>query len=180
MRLAALSVIFAGTATVAAALVVAAVAHTQQATFDDPFAYCAAVGTVDQVDSRYTGLPVPDSIRAGLAQAIGVPEAAELPKEGISWRCYQGKVLACTVGANINCGLADTSTQPTAVMSEYCQANPNSDFIPLAVVGHSGIYDWQCRQGQAVIQRQVLHVDPRGFVAEFWYEISPPVSKPPS
>jgi hypothetical protein len=34
--------------------------------------------------------------------------------------------------------------------------------------GHNTIYEWQCRAGTPLISHQVLHVDPRGFVAEFW------------
>jgi hypothetical protein len=59
-------------------------------------------------------------------------------------------------------------------MVDYCQANPQSDFIPLFVVGHEGIYDWQCRGGSPVIAKQVFHPDARGFVSEFWHEIPPP------
>jgi hypothetical protein len=32
----------------------------QPATFTDPFAYCAALGTIDAPDSRYTGPKVPE------------------------------------------------------------------------------------------------------------------------
>ena len=31
-------------------------------TFDDPFSYCAAVGTIDSPDSQYIGPKLPDSI----------------------------------------------------------------------------------------------------------------------
>jgi hypothetical protein len=34
-----------------------------QARFSDPFAYCAAVGTIDAPDARYTGPRVPDPDR---------------------------------------------------------------------------------------------------------------------
>jgi hypothetical protein len=37
----------------------------QLATFTDPFAYCAAVGTVDAPDSRYTGPKVPEAVAQG-------------------------------------------------------------------------------------------------------------------
>ncbi len=147
-------------------------------TFDDPFAYCATVGTIDRTDARYVGPGFPEAVREGLAVALGVPVPTFTPPAaGIFLRCYQSELQACTVGANLNCGKADTSTVPNQGMVQYCRANPESDFIPLSIVGHEGIYAWQCRAGQAVIQRQVLHVDPRGFVKEFWHSIQPPAGK---
>jgi hypothetical protein len=143
-------------------------------TFSDPFIYCTAIGTVDQPDARYTGPAFPDFIGAGLARAFGVTSAAGFTARNTFWRCMDSRLLACTVGANLNCGFADTSNQPTPAISKYCQDNPQSDFIPLAVVGHSGIYDWQCKDGNPVISRQGFHADSRGFVSEFWHEIPPP------
>src|SRR5215213_4012987 len=35
-------------------------------TYSDPFAYCAAVGTLDEPDARYTGEAVPDVIAEGI------------------------------------------------------------------------------------------------------------------
>ena len=141
-------------------------------TFDDPVSYCAAVGTIDQFDSRYTGPTEPEVVRAGLAAAFGNPNAL-FPEQGVFLRCVDRQLLACTVGANLNCGMVNTSATPTTAEIKYCQDNPNSDFIPLVVVGHDGIYDWQCRAGQPSIARQASHVDPRGFVQEFWHLIPP-------
>jgi len=125
-------------------------------TFDDPFLYCAAVGTVDQPDARYTGPAFPDFIAEGLAGAFGVPSAAGFTAHNSFWRCMDSRLLACTVGANLNCGFADTSTRPNTGMVKYCQDNPQSSFIPLFVAGHSGIYDWQRRDGSPVIAKQVF------------------------
>ena len=147
------------------------------ATFGDPFAYCATVGTVDQPDARYTGPAFPNVIAAGLARALGVPSTAGFTAQNSFWRCMDSRLLACTVGANLNCGFADTTTQPNPGMVDYCKANPQSDFIPLFVVGHSGIYDWKCRSGSPVIAKQVFHPDARDFVSEFWHEIPPPGGK---
>lgn len=143
-------------------------------TFDDPFAYCAAVGTVDRMGAGYVGPRFPDAVRVGLAAAMGVPVANfRPPSAGIFLRCYQGQLLACTVGANLNCGQADTSTAPNAGMVRFCKASPESDFIPLYIVGHDGIYSWGCRDGVPEIQKQIFHVDPRGFVAELWHAVQP-------
>src|SRR5664280_2603081 len=41
-------------------------------TYTDPFAYCAAVGTIDAPDSRYTGDPIPLMIIQGYLKAAGL------------------------------------------------------------------------------------------------------------
>lgn len=146
-------------------------------TFDDPFGYCTAVGTIDRPDSRYTGPVIASAALPSLLAAFPgtIPEAFR--PGNTFFRCFEGRVLACTVGANLNCGLADASRQPKPGMTTYCQDNPESDFIPLAVAGHEGVFAWQCRNGQPVIERQVFTVDPRGFVSEFWQQLSPPGGK---
>jgi hypothetical protein len=147
------------------------------ASFSDPFTYCTAVGTIDQPDTRYTGPKVPESIAQGLKKASGA--AADAPLEpftnGSFWRCVDGKVYACFVGANLPCdSKANTDKTPTQAENEYCTANSSSDFIPAAVTGHETIYAWACKEGKPVIDKQVFHVDARGYIQEIWYPISKP------
>ncbi len=147
------------------------------ASFSDPFAYCAAVGTIDQPDARYTGPKVPESIAQGLKKASGA--AADAPLEpftnGSFWRCVDGKVVACFVGANLPCeSKANTDKTPIPAMNEYCTANTTSDFIPAAVTGHDTIYAWACKDGKPAVDKQVFHVDTRGYIQEIWYPISKP------
>jgi hypothetical protein len=147
-----------------------------QAKFTDPFAYCACVGTVDVPDARYTGPQVPDSVANALRKALNVStsEPADLFARGTSWRCMDGKVYGCNVGANIPCtALANTSREPTQPMLDFCSANQNADVIPAVVTGHNGIYDWRCNNGAPEIVKQVFQVDPRGYIRDFWYELKP-------
>lgn len=160
-------------------LILAAVpspARAGQLTYTDPFAYCAAVGTIDQPDSRYTGEPVPEAIAEGLRAAFGLgPDHPLVPfQRGTHWRCMEGRVYACTVGANLPCmEKAETSRQPSQPMVAFCQANPDADVIPAVVTGRATIYQWHCRAGQPEILRQVNSPDARGFLSKFWYEIKP-------
>jgi hypothetical protein len=152
-------------------------APTQAGSFTDPFAYCAAVVTIDTPDSRYTGPQMPDALLQGLKKASGA--AADAPNElftnGGYWRCMDGKVYACTVGANLPCAAkANTNKTPTQAETDFCQANPTAD-IPAVVTGHESIYAWTCKQGKPQIDQQVFHVDPQGFIAEIWYAIPAPV-----
>src|SRR5687767_2342484 len=71
--------------------------------FDDPFAYCAAVGTIDPPDARYTGPALPEAVARGLQAALGLPARSRgepLPGDW-TWRCMDGEVYACAVGANL-------------------------------------------------------------------------------
>jgi hypothetical protein len=84
------------------------------------------------------------------------------------FRCTQGHVMVCTIGANLPCGKANTSREPNPGMVQWCHDQPDADFIPAATTGHDTIYAWRCHNGAPRIAGQVLHVDPRGFVAEYW------------
>ncbi len=146
------------------------------ATFTDPFAYCAAVSTIDTPDSRFSGPHMPDVLAKGLRKASGASADApdELFTTAAFWRCMDGKVYACTVGANLPCeSKANTDQVPTQAETDFCQANPASDFIPAAVTGHDTIYAWRCTQGKPVVDKQVFQVDKQGFIAEIWYAIPP-------
>lgn len=150
---------------------------TQAASYSDPFSYCAAVGTIDTPDSRYSGPAIPDAIAQGLKTASGASADAplEIFKNGSYWRCMNGKVYACFVGANLPCdSKANTDKTPTSAEADFCKNNLNSDFIPAAVTGHDTIYAWRCNQDAPVIDKQVFHVDSQGYIQEIWYQISPP------
>ena len=146
----------------------------QDTTYTDPFAYCAAVSNVDAPDARYAGPNMPDAIVRGLQAAMQVrPDTPLDPfRTDNFWRCMNGKVYACTAGANLPCEeKADTSQTPSQAMTSFCQVYPNAD-IPAVAMGRATVYEWQCQNGVATIIRQFGQVDARGFLANIWYEIS--------
>lgn len=148
-------------------------------TYSDPFAYCAAVGTADSpgADARWKGPKVPVSVASGLARLLTVPMGEHLQKVTY-WRCMDGQVYACAVGANIPClSQANTSRTPTPGMIAYCQTNSNADFIPMYVRDRANIYDWRCQGGHPVITRQIGQPDARGYLKSFWYRIEPARSR---
>lgn len=150
-------------------------AATQQSTFADPFAYCATVGTIDAPDARYSGPKMPDVIVKGLMKATNAsPDAPlDLFARNSFWRCMDGKVYACTVGANLPCeSKADTGKTPNDGIAEWCKSNPSSDFIPAASTGRETVYEWRCASGAPQIVKQVFTPDARGFISDFWYVIS--------
>ena len=148
---------------------------SQSATFSDPFAYCQAIGTIDAPDARYTGEKVPASVAKGLQKAMGLAPDAPLDflVRSSFWRCMNGKVYGCSVGANIPCeGKADMSKTPNQGMTDWCKQNPNDQGIPAAAAGRETVYTWKCVSGTPQVDKQVVNPDERGFIAEFWYALS--------
>ena len=142
--------------------------------YNDAFAYCAAIGTIDAPDERYTGPQTPDEIVQGVMAAAGISEDAPLEtiSAGTNWRCMDSQVWACNVGANLPCGSkADTSDVPTEGMFAFCQENLNSDFIPAYATGRQTIYQWHCVNDTPEVIKQVFEVDAQGYQVDFWYEI---------
>jgi hypothetical protein len=145
--------------------------------FTDPFAYCAAVGTVDTPGPHYTGTPVPDSVINGFKQAAGLTSSTETLdqlRQSTIWRCMDGKVYACNFGADLPCdSKADTNSTPSPYVEGYCKVKPNSDFIPKSVTGHATVYSWRCINGTAQAGSPVSPIDGRGFLQSIWYPIQP-------
>ncbi len=148
-----------------------------EAVYTDPFAYCAALGTIDHPDARYTGEAVPLAVIDGFKKAAGLEDTTEpidLLQQTTIWRCMDGQVYACNVGANLPCdAMANTDKTPTQAMNDFCAANPNLDYIPMAVTGHETVYNWRCSGAAAEVVDQFAQVDPRGYVADIWYPIKP-------
>ena len=142
--------------------------------FSDPFAYCASVTTIDTPDNRYTGPSAPDAIIEALRQEAGISSDAPVDwvAAGSVWRCMDGKVWGCFVGANLPCSeKADTSATPGPEMQDFCEQNPDADVIPAVVTGRATVYEWRCEGNTPTAGQQLLTPDARGFLSDFWYEL---------
>lgn len=141
--------------------------------YDDPYAYCAAVGTIDAPDSAYIGPAMPDSlVDAMVAADIVTADAPAEFKKNAVWRCANKHVMICHFGADLPCQeKADLSMTPSPEMADFCKSNPASDVIPAVVTGRATVYDWKCDKDVPVTSGQVLKVDPQGFLADFWHEL---------
>jgi hypothetical protein len=146
-------------------------------TFSDPFAYCDNVGAIDQPDARYTGEKVPDRIIQGYIKAAGLTgttEPMDMLRQATVWRCMNKQVYVCNFGANLPCNSkANTDKSPTQAMTDYCKDNPDSDFIPMSVTGHSTIYSWHCVKDTPELLDQVDQVDAAAYLERIWYQIQP-------
>jgi len=148
-----------------------------RAAYTDPFAYCAAVGTIDKPDSRYTGVPVPAAIIQGYLKAAGLEnngEPLDILQKSTIWRCINESVYVCNFGANLPCdSKADTDKNPTQPMQDFCKANPTADYIPMSVTGHATIYSWGCVNNTPKLLGQIEQVDASGYIAQIWYKLPP-------
>jgi hypothetical protein len=174
---------FAAYALATGVLVVAAPAPLEAAIalteghFVDPFAYCAAVGTMSAPDARYTGPALPEAVARGLKAAMALP--ADAPIEPLLhssiWRCMNGKVYACTVGANLPCSeKADTGRDQAPALADFCRENPGAEVVPMAVTRRATVFAWRCTGDRPAIVRQFVQPDAAGYLANIWYAIDAP------
>jgi len=126
-------------------------------------AYCAA-GARDRAP-----VPVPRALEADVARTFGV--SVDAVGHGAFVRCARDRLLACLVGANLNCGKANARRSLPGA-SAYCRADPGADFIPMAATGHDTIYAWRCVGKRAVAGRAIRAVDPDGYDAGNWKEVA--------
>ncbi|AWF81810.1 hypothetical protein BTJ40_13785 [Microbulbifer sp. A4B17] len=145
----------------------------------NPFEYCAGVVNDDNPVKTFTGPAMPQPIVEGLRKSANLD--AEIPEDWIArgtyWRCMDGSVYACFVGANLPCDeKADTSREPSSAMLSYCKDNQSSGTIPAVVAGRASMYEWRCRSGAPEIIRQISKPDARGFLSNYWYRLGKPTS----
>lgn len=140
--------------------------------YTDPFAYCAAITTIDAADDRFVGAAVPQEIVQELHRASGGQgDPPDWFPKTVQWRCMDGKVYACTIGANLPCNeKANTSQTPTDALKEFCKEHPNDP----GREEKNSVYLWSCAGGTPQIERQWTNADSAGFLAKIWYEIKAP------
>jgi hypothetical protein len=133
-------------------------AAAQGGSYDDPFAYCSAVGTIDFVDSRYTG----PAFTAAIASALRIPAASS--QDRVHWRCFNGAVLACQSFDWPICAM----TPVVVEMLEFCKANPT---VPRLLAPNG---TWSCEGGKPKIPNGASWpVDERGFMPAAWIQVPP-------
>ena len=113
-------------------------------------------------------VPVPRQLEAMVARAFDIP--VDLVRDGGFVRCAGTRLLACVIGANLNCGKVNARRSLPGA-SEFCRANPDADVVPMAATGHDTVYDWRCVGGRAVATKTVVAVDRQGYDAGNWKEI---------
>jgi hypothetical protein len=139
----------------------------------DPFDYCGLVGTDDHVfgaggdSSGAAGRILVPYLRA----ALELPEGSMLPAGSVFWRCMQGKVYVCAVGANLPCGSKAHRARRNPGAATYCRDNPAATGVPAFATGHERIYSWRCVEGKAVRGAPIADLDRRGFRRDIWHVV---------
>ncbi len=119
------------------------------------------------------------SLKAGAAKIFKTmfPGANSPPDEAMlraqaKFRCMDGKVYACFIGANLPCGKLNTSRH-NAGAETYCRTDPEADFIPMAATGHDSVYSYRCRGGKPEVAHTSYELDRRGFAKSLWLPLPP-------
>ena len=147
-------------------------ASPSPATLDQPIAFCAAAGTNDNPshNPRYTGEPHPkqieDILKAQPAYSYARPADYYLYA---TWRCVAGEVRFCV--GNPTCDHADSRTEPSAKMRDFCRKNPEFAHIANSDVPWQSVYSWVCHAGEPKTERQIEQVDEQGFIESAWHPL---------
>ena len=146
----------------AGALAVVAVHLACPASAASGAAYCSSAA------APRASVPVPQELEAKVANAFGIP--VDLARKAAFVRCAGPRLLACWIGANLNCFKANASRSLPGA-SEFCRANPGAGNIPMAATGHDTIYAWCCVGRRAVATKRIVAVDAQGYDAGNWKEL---------
>src|SRR5271165_2404044 len=79
----------------------AAIAKPGAPGVDDPFVYCALIGTIDTPSGGAS--PIPPALTPFLQATLGLSAEAPLLPKNYFWRCMDGAVYVCAIGANQRC-----------------------------------------------------------------------------
>ncbi|MBP0581135.1 hypothetical protein J8I29_17545 [Labrys sp. LIt4] len=160
-------------------LVPAAAAKAEKGPHEDLPAYCARVGTDDTVrdytpDLRDRTLRAYKTLQSGSgAQSTSQADPGELDvhlKADANYRCMNGRVMVCSVGANLPCVKINMARNIPEI-TKYCRENPGADDghdLALAITGHDTGHSFQCRHGRAVVTGTTWALDKRGFAKKIW------------
>ena len=130
-----------------------------------------------QVKNDDTIRPYSHELYGGTAKAFKklFPDAKDTPPESelqtqANYRCMDGKVLACFVGANLPCAKMNAARDNPGA-DEFCKANPNDDIVPAFATGHDAVYSYKCLDGKAMVTGETWVLDKRGFAVRLWADV---------
>lgn len=132
-------------------------------------AACARLGNDDSIRDY------DPSLRARTASAFKKLFPKSVP-DGESWttqaqyRCMNGKVMVCFVGANLPCVRMNAKRDNPGADS-FCRDNPDAGSVPAYAIGHDSIHAYRCRNGKAEVAGTTRQLDERGFAQDLWIEL---------
>jgi hypothetical protein len=136
--------------------------------------HCASVRDDDKVRGYEPALREP-TIKAFKKM---FPDAREEPNPSAfetqaHYRCMDGKVMVCFIGANLPCSRIITARDNPGA-DAFCKKASNGNSVPAYATGHDSAYSFTCRDGRAVVDRETWRLDKRGFAAKIWTALPGP------
>jgi hypothetical protein len=120
-------------------------------------AFCRAHPALDHPAKVFWGA---DAKPGRLPKAVAAAEATD-------WRCMDGKVMICNASPAGNaCWKMDNSGKPSPGIREFCQDNPDADFVPMVALADSAA-TYRCA-GTAPKTLETVPLDQRGFMRGTW------------
>ncbi|HUI12865.1 MAG TPA: hypothetical protein VL048_05270 [Xanthobacteraceae bacterium] len=130
-----------------------------------PTQYAAAAESYCPNRAHAVPAKVPADLLPAVAKAFQIDPG--VVGEGAVVRCVGAKLMACVVGANLDCGKANTRRVLRGATA-WCRQHPGAANIPMAATGHATIYQWSCRRRRAVAGKALVAVDRQGYIADNW------------
>ncbi|WP_141245980.1 hypothetical protein [Mesorhizobium sp. WSM3859] len=163
---------FLAPALLSAFVAAASAAPAPTAAAQDLYSFCRQVKNDDTVrpysHELYNGTV--KAFKKLFPDAMSAPQEQELQTQA-NYRCMNGKVLACFVGANLPCAKMNAARDNPGA-DEFCKTNPNADVVPAFATGHDAVYFYKCASGKAVVAGRSWALDKRGFARKLWTVIS--------
>jgi hypothetical protein len=135
----------------------------------DPFGYCAGIGSIDKPAGGAS--PVPAALKPYLRRTLGLPTDSPFMPHGYYWRCMDGAVYVCVVGANIPCDVKADRARHNPGAENFCRDNPQATYVPAYATGHDTIFEWGCLAGSATRGKQIVTLDHRGYRSDIWRRV---------
>jgi hypothetical protein len=101
--------------------------------------------------------------------AAVTPDSSEFQTQA-QYRCMNGKVMICFIGANLPCSKINVNRDNPGA-NEYCRGAKNGDSVPAAAAGHDTLYTYECYRGKPKIVGTIWQLDQRGFAKKLWTEL---------
>ncbi len=131
------------------------------------FQHCVSVRDDDSVRNYQPALrePTIKAFRQMFPNARGEP-ASEFETQA-QYRCMDGKVMVCFIGANLPCVRINTARDNPGA-DAFCKNASDEAPVAAYATGHDSAYSFKCGGGRAVIDQEIWKLDKRGFAEKIW------------
>lgn len=132
---------------------------------------CARLGNDDSIRDYDPSLRArtASAFRKLFPNAKGGPNGDSRQTQA-QYRCMNGKVMVCFVGANLPCTKMNAKRENPGA-DVFCRENPDAGSVPAYAIGHDSIHTYRCRSGKAEVTETTRQLDQRGFAKDLWIEL---------